>query len=337
MGTPVMRRNATALLAALWLIAYPAWAGDEQQVVAAVRRVKPAVVNLLTYRTTGTRGIGSGVMFTSDGWIITNAHVVRNANRIEVSTASGRKYNAVDYRISQDQDIAVVRVDSLLTPPPFGDSDALEAGQTAIAIGNPLRFSFTVTVGVISATGRDLTARNIHYHDLIQTDAAINPGNSGGALVNSQGEVIGINTLVYTGTGTAENAQGLSFAIPIKQAKAIALGLIKGAAGTRPPGKKTPWVGFSAITVTKDMARMYALPAASGVLVQAVEPGSPAALATLEPGDLIVAFNGVTVRSTEDFKAQLARLQPGTRTSVTLWRTGTKHTLSIAIGSTGVR
>ncbi|MBI2252281.1 MAG: trypsin-like peptidase domain-containing protein, partial [Armatimonadetes bacterium] len=192
----------------------------EVQIIEAIKKVRDAVVSINTYSYgEEIQGIGSGVILTHDGYILTNAHVIKKARNIIIMLSSGEKYPANLIKASADQDLAILKINSnkSLPIPQFGDSDKLQLGQIAIAIGNPMHFEWTVTSGVVSALGRKINYKGITYENLIQTDAAINPGNSGGALINSAGEVIGINTLVYTGS-VYTHAQGLSFAIPIKAA-----------------------------------------------------------------------------------------------------------------------
>lgn len=306
----------------------PLLATEEQDVINAVKKVSPSVVNITVSRKSGGESIGSGIIMTSDGWIITNAHVVRGADTITVTLNNGKKYRTKSYKASPDTDIAVVKIQETGLPyANFGDSDRLQQGQTAIAIGNPMRFSSTVTVGVISALGRDIKARGIVYHNLIQTDAAINPGNSGGALVDSKGRVIGINTLVYTGNYQYSNAQGLSFAIPINDALVTARNLSR--AGSQ--GKNKPWIGISGKDLTREDAEAHDLSVKSGVIIDSVMPNSPAAKAKLQAGDIITEFNGKPVRNVAEFKALLMSAKPYSTVTLGVWRQNKKSTVTITV------
>ena len=268
--------------------AYAAYPVGEDAVVSAVKKVKPSVVSIITTGKSGKEGGGSGVVLTKDGFILTNAHVVENAKTIQVGLATGKKFSAVIVGLAKNRDLAVIKVKSNGLPvPKFGNSSKLNLGQTAIAIGNPLKFQWSVTVGCISALNRDIKTKGIMYRDLIQTDAAINPGSSGGALLNIHGEVIGINTLVYTGTAEFQHAQGLSFAIPINSALETSKFLRKGEIQASPK----PWIGISGMTVTKDMAENYDLPVRNGVIVDGVIDYGPAKKAGLDKGCIITDFN----------------------------------------------
>jgi len=254
------RRMAYALAVALAILtgcALGAFAGDEQKAIKAVKMVKPSVVSIQPLRLGASKpGLGSGVIVSPDGYIITNAHVVKGANTIRVYLSNGEFYSARVWRASPTRDLAVLKINpKAKTPVPrFGDSNRLELGQMAIAIGNPMRFSWTVTVGAISALNRDVRANGVNYTDLIQTDVHINPGSSGGALVNSSGEVIGITTLVYTGERTGvTHVEGLSFAIPINDALSIAKDLIK----TRSKAANRPWPGLSVRVLTRQDKNSY--------------------------------------------------------------------------------
>ncbi len=301
-------------------------------VVEAVERVGPAVVNVSTtqvverdvapfprfrdpffdeffrdfsepqhQRFTRT-SLGSGLIVRPDGHILTNQHVVLQASRITVTLADGREFDARLVGSDADSDLAVLKVDSddPLPSVDMGTSNDLMIGETVIAIGNPFGLSHTVTSGVVSATGRSLQTEDQSYDDLIQTDASINPGNSGGPLLNIRGEVVGINTAIY------QKAQGIGFAIPIDRAHRVVTDLIS-------YGEVQPaWVGILVQELTPDLARHFAAGQRTGVLVRAIEAGSPAAASDLQPGDLITAINGRPVTTVGQWQSRLHEHPPGT-------------------------
>lgn len=299
------------------------YVGMEEQVVKAVDIVEPSVVNVKTIwvsRYTGAtqKGLGSGVIISPDGWIITNAHVTRNATKIFVTFYDGKTtLKALEWRADPSQDIAVIRVPSKNLPAaPIGSSKNLKKGQVAIAIGNPWRFASTVTIGCISATGRHLETSKIVLKDMIQTDAAINPGSSGGALVDSSGKVIGINTIVYTGSGD-DYVQGLSFAIPIDHAISVARKLIK----ERGSGELKPWMGVTIQDVRPGMG----FSVDRGAIITGFPPHSPARQSGFKVGDIIVSVNQVPIENTGDLKKVLSRYSPGDTINVILVRGEKKY------------
>jgi S1-C subfamily serine protease len=276
-----------------------------QAVIGAVERVAPAVVKLDVRQRLvappgrGARrppmevgGSGSGFVFTPDGLILTNSHVVHGATSIDVTLADGRRTRADLVGDDPETDLAVVRVPTPdLSPATLGDSQALRAGQIVIAIGNPLGFQASVTAGVVSALGRSLRAQSGRLmDDIIQTDAALNPGNSGGPLVTTHGEVVGVNTAVIQG------AQGLAFAVAINTAKFVAGRLIRDGRIRR------GWIGVAGqnVSVQRRLARAYALAEDSGVLVASVEPNSPAQRASVRERDIIVGMAGRPVSGVDD-------------------------------------
>jgi len=237
------------------------------------------------------QSLGSGVVIRPDGYILTNEHVVVQTGKIQVQFTDDRKFTARLVGADSDSDLAVLKVDSGGSLPylPLGNSDDLMIGETVIAIGNPNGLSHTVTTGVVSAVNRSLNTDGRTYYDFIQTDASINPGNSGGPLLNIKGELIGINSAIYG------KAQGIGFAIPISRAKRIVHELITHGA------VEAPWVGVIVQTLTPELASHFSLKEKQGALVRGVEPGSPAAKAGLQRGDVLLEFNGRPLHSAEEY------------------------------------
>ena len=258
------------------------------------------------------KGSGSGFVFTPDGYILTNSHVVHDAKKIEVLFSDGRHFGAELIGDDPDTDLAVIRIDAPdLTPARLGHSSGLRVGQVAIAIGNPYGFQYTVTAGVVSALGRSLRGESGRLMDnIIQTDAALNPGNSGGPLVNARGEVIGVNT------ATILPAQGLCFAIAIDTAKFIAMKLIKEGRVRR------SYIGVGGVSVPLPRAttRLFSLLVEGGVLAQQIEPNSPAQKAGVQEGDVIVALGSKPVGSVDDLLRHLGEEQIGQNLPLALLR-----------------
>ena len=297
-------------------------------VVSAVTRVAPAVVNIdVTQRVNVRRGAGeisgngSGFIITPDGFILTNSHVVHSANSITVNLPDGREYPAQLTGDDPDTDLAVIRIDApQLTHVRLADSESLRVGQLVIAIGNPLGFQASVTAGVISALGRSMHTQSGRLIDnIIQTDAALNPGNSGGPLVNSAGEVVGVNTAMI------RPAQGICFAIASNTAKLVAGWLIRDGRIRR------GYIGVAGqnVPIHRRIVRFYGLPLETGVLVVSVEKKSPAERAGLREGDLIVAFNGQPVGSVHDLHKVLVGEQIGVSARLTVIRHTEKLELPI--------
>jgi S1-C subfamily serine protease len=287
-----------------------------QAVIGAVETVGPAVVNV--HR--GDAGAGSGVIFTPDGLVLTNHHVVHGAARVEVNLTDGRVLRADVIGQDAGTDLAVLRVDATLPFARFGDSRRVRVGQVAIAIGNPFGFQHSVTTGVISALGRSLRSRSGRLiDDVIQTDASLNPGNSGGPLVTTRGEVIGINTAMIL------PAQGLCFAIGINTARFVASRLIRDGRIRR------AYIGIAGqnIDVPRTMARMNQVAIASAVRVDSVEKASPAARAGLEKGDIIVAFGDVAVAGVDDLHRVLGEEQINKPVDVAVIRSGRRRTIAV--------
>jgi S1-C subfamily serine protease len=297
-----------------------------RSVVSAVRRVSPAVVNIeIEQRTKGRprniAGSGSGFVITPDGFILTNSHVVHQATRITVNLSDGRDCLAQLVGDDPETDLAVIRVDApQLVHVRLADSESLRVGQIAIAIGNPLGFQASVTAGVISALGRSMHSQSGRLIDnIIQTDAALNPGNSGGPLVNSAGEVIGVNTAMI------RPAQGICFAIASNTAKLVAGWLIRDGRIRR------SYIGVAGqnMPLHRRVIRFYNLPLETGVLVASVEKDSPAQRAGLREGDIIVAFNERPVGTIHDLHKMLVSEQIGVAAKLVAIRQTEKLELSI--------
>ncbi|MBI3450669.1 MAG: DegQ family serine endoprotease [Acidobacteria bacterium] len=271
------------------------------------------------------RGLGSGVVVSGDGYIITNNHVVEGVDKVEVVLADGRTVGARVLGTDPPTDIAVIKIDgsSLLTVP-FGDSDRLEVGEWVLAVGNPFseRLGHTVTAGIVSAKGRS-NLRLADYEDFIQTDAAINPGNSGGALVNTRGQLVGINSAIVTGSG---GSQGIGFAIPINMARNVMDQLIKNGKVVR------GWVGMTIQDLTPELAEGLGLPGKEGALVSAVQPGAPAAEAGLKRGDAITAVDAQGVKNNSDLRNRVAATAPGTKVRLGAYRDGEARTFTVTLG-----
>src|SRR5205807_2198778 len=288
-------------------------------VVGAAEKVSPSVVKIdVTPRVSTRRGDreaqsgGSGFIFTPDGLILTNSHVVHRAARIEVSSNDGRRFPATVIGDDPATDLAVIQIDGpALVAVPLGDSQELRVGQLVIAIGNPYGFQYTVTAGVVSALGRSLRSQSGRLiDDVIQTDAALNPGNSGGPLVTSEGKVVGVNT------ATIMMAQGLCFAIGINTAKFVASRLLRDGRIRR------SYIGVvaQATPLNRRLVRFHDLLGDSGVLVLSVEAASPAERAGLREGDVIIALGGKSVAGVDDLHRLLSDLPAGVRTEVRILR-----------------
>jgi S1-C subfamily serine protease len=302
-------------------------------VSGAAERVSPSVVNISVTqkaqpgrRRSGlpqgeAQGTGSGFIFTGDGFILTNSHVVQAAKKLDVALPDGRSYKADLVGDDPDTDLAVIRISAPeLDPVTFGDSQLLKVGQLVIAVGNPYGFQCTVTAGVVSALGRSLRSKTGRLIDnVIQTDAALNPGNSGGPLVNSRGEVIGVNTaIIYP-------AQGLCFATGINTAKFVAARLIQ-------CGRvKRSYIGAAGqdIDLNRRIVRYHNLPSSKAFLVISVENNSPAAKAGLREGEIVVAFNGCSVTGVDDLHKLLTEERIGEPTTLTVIKRADKREVSV--------
>jgi S1-C subfamily serine protease len=311
---------------------------ESSAVITAVKTVTPAVVTITSSSGSNVagNGIGSGFIFDSNGWILTNRHVVSSADSLSVRLNDTRVFSATVYGIDTLTDLAIVRIQATGLPAvQLGSSSGLQPGQVAIAIGNPLGdFENTVTTGVVSGLGRQITAGDAgnqsseQLSHLIQTDAAINPGNSGGPLVDSGGRVIGINTAVN------QDAQGIGFAIPIDIAKPILAQALAGKPIAR------PWIGVFYTPVTKGLAQERNLPVDYGALVSSSDPnapavfaGSPAAAAGLKDGDIIVSLDGTRVDETHDLSSLIVPHAPGDTVTLQVRSDGTDKTLKVTLGT----
>src|SRR5213080_700584 len=268
-----------------------------------------------------TRASGSGVIVDAKGYVLTNNHVIENAQDITVRLSDGRKFTAKLVGRDAKTDLAVLKVDApaLLPVAEHGDSDQLRVGQWAIAIGNPFGLDRTVTVGIVSATARNRVGVAT-YENFIQTDASINPGNSGGPLLNLDGKVIGINTAIVAA------GQGIGFSIPINEAKAVMAQLI--AKGRVVRG----WLGVVIQDLTDELASSFGVREREGVLVADVMKGGPAETAGLRAGDVVVEVNGVRVREVPDLQRRVAGLAPGERVRIVVVRDGARQPATVTIG-----
>jgi serine protease Do len=271
-------------------------------------------------------GTGSGIIFDKKGLIVTNQHVIDGGNDITVTLPGGKPLKAQIIGSDPSSDIAVLKINADNLPTAiFGDSSKLRVGDLAVAIGNPMgeEYAGTVTSGIISALNRTMNVEDGEYnrrYKLIQTDAAINPGNSGGALINENGEVIGINTIKYVG----DKVEGMGFAIPINEVKTIVDQLLKNGYVSRPQ------LGVGVITITEDMAKEYKSQIGAGI--ETVTKGSSAEAAGLKPKDIITSIDEVKVISSDDLINELEKHKVGDQVKVTIWRDGQIQTLPVTLG-----
>lgn len=298
-------------------------------IIRVAENVSPSVVNIDVHQQVKGRqqrpqerhGNGSGFICTPDGYILTNSHVVHNAVKIGVTLSDGREFPAELIGDDPETDLAVIRIhSSSLVSARLGDSQAIQVGQVAVAIGNPYGFQCTVTAGVVSALGRSLRSQAGRMIDnVIQTDAALNPGNSGGPLVNSRGEVIGVNTAVIL------SAQGICFAIGVNTAKFVAGQLINYGKVTR----SYIGIGGQNVPLHRRVVRFYNLAQESGILVVSIEPGSPAERAGLKEGDVIIRHEGQDLTEINDLHRLLTDKRVGVKSTLTVIRHAEMMTLSI--------
>jgi Do/DeqQ family serine protease len=314
----------------------------------AVRKAVPAVVNIFTSKEIksprhpflddplfrhffGDRldepqraaSLGSGVIVSSKGYILTNHHVVEAADEIEVALADGKKFKAKAVGSDPETDIAVLQVEGVPLPAiVFGDADALRVGDVVLAIGNPFGVGQTVTMGIVSALGRSQLGINT-FENFIQTDAAINPGNSGGALIDTAGNLVGINTAIYSRSG---GSLGIGFAIPASSAKQVMEQIIQTGSVTR------GWIGVEAQEITPETADSFRLGSTNGVLLAGILRGGPADRAGLKPGDILLAIEGSPVKDPNSMLNLVAALVPGKPASIRLRRDNKDMEIQIAVG-----
>ncbi|MEA2631504.1 MAG: hypothetical protein QOE66_1723, partial [Chloroflexota bacterium] len=320
----------------------PVTIDESSATIAVAAKVSPAVVRITV---TGSAdagnlgvipatGVGSGVIFDSNGWILTNHHVVEGGTKFDVELKDGRVLSGTVYGIDTLTDLAIVRVQATGLPTAaIGESDAIQVGELVVAIGSPLgTYSNSVTSGIVSAKGRSITTdNNQSLTNLIQTDAAINPGNSGGPLLDAAGKVIGINTAI------ASNSNGIGFAIPIDIARPIMAQAVAGKTLSR------PYLGIHFVSITRQLSVDQKLPVMVGALVggfdangqpvTGVEPGKPADVAGIKDGDIVQSIDGKTIDEEHPLDATLAQFSPGDTVSVQVLRAGKTITLKVTLGT----
>ncbi len=324
--------------------------GPDFSAIAA--RATPAVVNISALQVTRTQGspffsdpffreffgrdvpfripeeerktsLGSGVVISADGLVVTNNHVIEHARRIAVTTADRRRHKVTVVGADPVTDVAVLRIDGTGLPfLPWGDSGAARVGEYVLAVGNPFQLNQTVTMGIISALGRS-NVGIVDYEDFIQTDAAINPGNSGGALVDTRAQLIGINTAIYSETG---GYQGIGFAVPSNLARRVVDQLVAHGRVLR------GWVGITRIAdASGDTARALGVRESQGAMIVELVQGSPADRAGVQPGDVVVAVNGRPIEGTAELRNALAQVEVGGELRLTVVRDGRRREIRIAV------
>lgn len=273
------------------------------------------------------RSLGSGVIVTEDGYMISNHHVVGGAKSIKVVFNDGRELEAEVIASDKNTDIAILKIklneNETLPYIQFSDSDTLEVGDVVLAIGNPYGVGQSVTMGIVSATGRNNIGNN-GYENYIQTDAAINPGSSGGALVDSAGMLVGINTAIFSRNG---GNQGIAFAIPANGVRVLLNSVLSTGKITR------PWFGASGQDVTEELAMQLDLPIATGMLINEIVEGSPAAQANLQIGDIVLAFNGKDISSEKDLDLRIYSAYVGDTYPLKVWREGQEYAAQVKLGA----
>jgi len=330
----------------------PAVAGGPAHAVTyanAARRAMPAVVNIYSSRVMKSRNpvlddallqrlfpdfaqrvpsrratnLGSGVIVAPEGYVLTNHHVVDGADDIELVLADGRQVRARVRGSDPESDLAVLKADGENLPAiTFGTSDSLQVGDVVLAIGNPFGFGNTVTLGIVSALGRNHLGIN-RFEDFIQTDAAINPGNSGGALVDAAGHLVGINSTIYSQTGTST---GIGFAIPVSLARSVLEQIIKDGEVTR------GWLGIEPQPMTREVAQALALDPAEGVLIRGLQRNGPAERAGVLARDVVLEIGGKPTPDVPQLLARIAELPPGSSAKVKIWREGKPVEMDVMVG-----
>ena len=319
----------------------------------AVKKSMPAVVNIFTSKTTKQpiarkdknkksdpfnqfffgdssdaepiSSLGSGVIVSPEGIILTNHHVISDADGIDIGLSDGRKYKAKIIGSDPETDIAVLKIDAkqLLNPITLGNVNSVHVGDVVLAIGNPFGVGETVTSGIVSAMGRDHVGINT-FENFIQTDAAINPGNSGGALIDTRGNLIGINTAIYSNNG---GSMGIGFAIPINLAKQVMESILKTGGVTR------GWIGVEPQNLSPDLAKSIGLPQNTrGVIISGVLEGGPADRGGIKPGDVITTMNTKSIVDVKDLLNQVAAIQPGQTVSLIIIRKFKEQDLKLQVG-----
>ncbi len=269
-------------------------------------------------------GLGSGVIVTPEGYLLTNNHVIEGADEIEVLLADGRQAGARLIGTDPESDLAVLKIDLERLPAlAFGDIRSMRVGDAVLAIGNPFNVGQTVTAGIVSALGRNRLGLST-FENFIQTDAAINPGNSGGALVDVQGHLIGINTAIFSRSG---GSLGIGFAIPVDTARQVMEALIRDGRVTR------GWIGVEPRDLTPEFVEGFKLPVKEGVLIAGVLSGGPASRGGLRPGDVVVNIGGKPVLDTARLLAQVAQLAPGQEVAIDVLRNSQRQTLTVKVGA----
>ncbi len=319
-----------------------------EAMAGVAERVKPAVVNISTSKTVKTErhpffddpffrrffgdpqpqkrrvtNLGSGVIASADGYIITNNHVIEGAEDILVKLSDGREYKGRPVGKDPRTDIAIIKIDEKNLPTvPWADSDKLRVGEIVFAIGNPYGLNQTITMGIVSALGR--TGIGItDYEDFIQTDAAINPGNSGGALVNIKGEIVGINTAIFSVTG---GDQGIGFAIPANMVKNVMENIVKEGKVVR------GWLGVQIQALTPELARQFNLKDEKGVLLADIVEGGPAEKGGLKRGDVIIEYNGKKIENPFQLRNMVATTKPGDTVNIMVMRNGKALSIKVVVG-----
>jgi len=344
---PAQTTAQTTVVALQEATAPAAGSGPTTSFADAARKALPSVVHIYTSKETKAprspfandpvfryffgdggpqrqSGLGSGVIVSADGYILTNNHVVENMDEIEVATNDGRRFPARIVGLDPETDIAVLQVkaDGKLPAITFAPPESLRVGDVVLAIGNPFGVGQTVTHGIVSALGRSQLGINT-FENFIQTDAAINPGNSGGALTDNDGNLVGVNTAIYSRTG---GSLGIGFAIPVSIARSVMEQIIRTGSVTR------GWIGVEAQEITPELAESFKLPGSEGAIIAGVMRGSPADHAGIRPGDVLLAVDGKPVKDPRVMLDLIAALKPGATVPFKLWREGKEIKLPVAVG-----